>query len=1016
MPTPAFSPATNNSPSAILPLSRDAIAQIKSSTTITSLTGVVFGLLENALDAQATKVDITVDFRRGGCTIEDNGLGILPSEFREEGGLGHMHYTSKQISTPSSELHGGSGTFLASLSALSLLTVTSHHHQHYSHNTLVMHRTKPIGRLTPSPAQYYICGFSHGTRVTVRDLFGNMPVRVKQRAMTANEPLEIERYWQTLKRGIVALLLPWRAAIVVKISDAEDRSRSFSITSNTSSASRGLSEKDVNALERKVSTFNQRNIVNVLAQAGYTSIDVKDRWVAVSASSLFLTVRGLISREPAPSRATQFISIGIAPCTDESGHHELYDIVNRKFDQSSFGRIEDDSEPDEIELERRKHDRRYKRNGPTNRKLRGGGKGVDRWPRFCFCIELKQDDTLVGESGSVRTKDMVDILEALATQWLETNNFRPRNGERKKGPMNDQAGNHLGPLSSAPSSTQGSRHPLRTVVKSPAPGFDLPTSDATTTQSTGTSISNTWPGSPSPLPQTPFTDWSRIKSGKPAHYNDLWKCNSPLTKPNTPKLGANPLVISVQQLIAGELGSGSSTPPQEPDTTATVIPQVSNCLNSHQVAEMTATTEDELIEWTNPTTKQKCRINARTGVVLPETQYISFEGTPKTRQPAALNTGLSAHGRPLSLQRRLNELTDRTASPWLENVFEDWRNPTFTNQVERAIPVAAFDGPGHEHGDVEHHCSNHDIAKSFLQTGKGSTSRLSKETLLDAQVISQVDQKFILLKTSNSFTLNSEEIERAKHLLVLIDQHAASERCILEGLFSELCRPIANPQSVMSALGHVSRISTVKLDKALLYQVSKDEGLMFKAKAAHFARWGILYNITQAQRPRGSDSDSRLSVITLPPGISERCKTEPKLVIEILRSEIYTTAETPSSTSHDVGSAVPIDPHFWLRQIGSCPKGIINMLNSRACRSAIMFNDKLSTMECRELVKKLAVCAFPFMCAHGRVSMVPVVDLDGQESGPELSLSSVFEHGKMPKKEQGFADAFRTWRTKAKDS
>jgi DNA mismatch repair protein MLH3 len=44
---------------------------------------------------------------------------------------------------------------------------------------------------------------------------------------------------------------------------------------------------------------------------------------------------------------------------------------------------------------------------------------------------------------------------------------------------------------------------------------------------------------------------------------------------------------------------------------------------------------------------------------------------------------------------------------------------------------------------------------------------------------------------------------------------------------------------------------------------------------------------------------------------------------------------------------------------------------------AIMFNDALSTEECKMLVDRLAGCAFPFQCAHGRPSMVPLVDIGG---------------------------------------
>ena len=75
----------------ILPLPAEVIAQIKSSTAIVSLTGVVLELLKNSLDAKATKVEAAIDFARGGCSVEDDGLGVSPLEFREEGGLGKLY-------------------------------------------------------------------------------------------------------------------------------------------------------------------------------------------------------------------------------------------------------------------------------------------------------------------------------------------------------------------------------------------------------------------------------------------------------------------------------------------------------------------------------------------------------------------------------------------------------------------------------------------------------------------------------------------------------------------------------------------------------------------------------------------------------------------------------------------------------------------------------------------------------------------------------------------------------------
>ena len=65
--------------------------QISSSTGIPSLNNVVIGLVQNALDAKASQVCVEIDYEHGSCAVEDDGLGIPPSEFVEDGGLGKPH-------------------------------------------------------------------------------------------------------------------------------------------------------------------------------------------------------------------------------------------------------------------------------------------------------------------------------------------------------------------------------------------------------------------------------------------------------------------------------------------------------------------------------------------------------------------------------------------------------------------------------------------------------------------------------------------------------------------------------------------------------------------------------------------------------------------------------------------------------------------------------------------------------------------------------------------------------------
>jgi DNA mismatch repair protein MLH3 len=53
-----------------------------------------------------------------------------------------------------------------------------------------------------------------------------------------------------------------------------------------------------------------------------------------------------------------------------------------------------------------------------------------------------------------------------------------------------------------------------------------------------------------------------------------------------------------------------------------------------------------------------------------------------------------------------------------------------------------------------------------------------------------------------------------------------------------------------------------------------------------------------------------------------------------------------------------------------------------------MFNDPLTVDQCSSLVQRLAACAFPFQCAHGRPSMVPLVHLSGKSAFGSSSVEA----------------------------
>ncbi|EMC97518.1 hypothetical protein BAUCODRAFT_40759, partial [Baudoinia panamericana UAMH 10762] len=980
----------------ILPLTRDAIAQVHSSKHLTNLQDVIFGLLENSLDARASKVEISVDFHRGDCTVEDNGVGIPPVEFGEDGALGKMYHTFKCAVPVHDELHGTNGVFLASLAALSLLSITSRHKATNEHVALTMYRGKTVGRRIPAPLSHGVSA-SQGTRVDVRDLFGNMPVRVKQRALSTADNADDERAWNALKQGLAALLLALSRPCWVKIQDSQHASRTVTLAGSHPAASTALTERSLNRMSSRPSKSDVRDLLPILLQAGLAPVETRWKWVAISALAEGVSVKGVINLDPVPTKQCQFISVGVNPCSSESGHNELYDAVNKAFASSSFGTLDDNQEPDEAEKERRKRDRRYKSDGYTQKQLRTK-KGVDRWPMFILQIKLRSNErthSIRKQETAGQLASMIALVEATVNQWLSTHNLKPAEPRKRKNESQDKPA-ATSSLRALPSS---SYKETRRIV---GENLTMPVLQRTGTASSVTSLKR--PKTLNALeelvlrrrnvlacgPSNHFNSLSRIKSGERAFYTRLWESRKPGTAPAAPirqkdlpsystaTLQLHPFTVPVVE--AGLLGIGMANRLQvQPESLAEV----------QQAA-------DPSVEWIDPVTKQHFMVNTRTGAVLPvsvnlgEDMTVNDHGddTPQSRHRAAIDTSLSGAGRPLSLARRGGDSASETGANWLPSFLKVWDNPVFCHPYEEAIPTAAFNGPGAEAVDANNQrCVDQCHTQYFSEAGTRRTKHLSKAALQQARVIRQVDDKFILC------CMPATESGGDRQTVILVDQHAASERVMLEGLLKELCTPIdpSTPAAgCTTSLGCRAGVLSVLLDKPQHFQLSEREAELFTKYAQHFAAWGILYDLSAytrtatASQVRESAPEHRLSVRALPPGISERCTLFPNLLIELLRSEVWHLAQssarprrTASLLTGDGPDRHKKDPHTWLQRIGSCPKGMIDMLNSRACRSAIMFNDVLPVPRCEALLADLSACAFPFMCAHGRVSMVPVVELGG---------------------------------------
>ncbi|KAF1849572.1 uncharacterized protein K460DRAFT_360433 [Cucurbitaria berberidis CBS 394.84] len=986
----------------ILPLPDAVIAQVKSSTAIVSLTGVILGLLSNSLDAKASSIDATVDFARGGCTIEDNGLGISPVEFTDEGGLGKLHCTSKYYSHDT--LLGRNGAFLAALAAMSLMTITSRHHEYRSHNSITFLHSKATERRLPASTNQQVHS-KHGTRVTVRNLFGNLPVRVKQRSMVTEQKAEVDRLWHSLKRHVTGLLLGWGGVISLKIRDGDNR---VLLNFNTSSSS--VATRTYNKGIDKPRSAQLSSMLNLLTQANYITIDEWASWVPAAASTSALSIKGAISLDPAPSKNVQYISLGIRSLSAESGQNELYDVVNRLFALSSFGTVEDGVDVDDLETVRRQADKRFKNGEYTNWQLKSR-KDVDRYPMFHLRISLNSDhaarlseDRLTRDETNLQAA--IEVLSAMVTQWLSVHHFQPKLSRKSR--------NQPSHASPAPSeSVQGGSLllPEDQVAPTARTGARSSTRSATAIPKSTTSATCKWKRPTSVTSREPsekrqngaFAEWSRIKSANSSFFSNL-----PTLSKSTIGRGA------ATQLDCEDVDRSPAFPTRpEGFSNFEVEPVPRGAFNACSLGEEPSEAAigpcadddepDDAILWADPSTKQTYTLNARTGCVMPDAR-----ARPKTHSATStlgitqkLNTSIRLTSRPATA------LAKKT--PWLDSVLQTWDNPIFIPSEQR-IQQVSLERNGFE--GASHQCSHLDMDKAATTTG---ASRLSKQGLQEAEVIAQVDDKFILIKMQGASTSSPGQKPNGGELLVLVDQHAADERVQVESLLRELCTPLTETSvrsSYQSKLGHRAQVASVTLARSIQFTISPQERMHFETHAARFAAWGILYDVVKSPssstttRPGTSDkTQSLLSVTTLPPGISERCKSDPQVLFSFLRSSVWTYADDPHLSLSSTENA---DASDWVRRLATCPQGLIGLINSRACRSAIMFNDKLGLDQCELLLKELSRCVFPFMCAHGRPSMVPLLDLGsighvvhglGGEGGAERDRKS-------------FVEAWKTWRRK----
>lgn len=946
-------------------------------------------------------------------------------------------------------VYGGKGTFLSSLAGLAFLTITSHHQSYNTLASLSLHHSGAVTRLVPAPAHHQLSNREHGTRITVQELFGNIPVRIKQRTMMYNNK-EHEKDWDVLNNNIVGLLLAWNKPLIFTL-DRPGSSGKLCFR---------LGDPRLNIPPQNLAfprSVDLSLIRNVLSQAKYIEPSGWSEWVEIAIHTDSIAIQGAISLRPAPSKYVQFISLGIHYIHREV-HNILYDLINQLFSGSDFGKDEEFPRCEESINNLGAINGRFEQRGAKNKQLRRGGKRADRWPMFFIHMDLH---TQLKE-GSRSAFDNLEMehtfsnisnaLEAMILKFLRNHHFRPRKLQKRKcsliaglsnsGNLQNQSlcnGTHDTTLSSM--GTHSSLPERRQKPLQPSIGtFATLTHEgraAVTAQALGRKIRLPPSSRPDYSHREAFIHCTRIRSGKAGDQQEF------MYRPRSKK--SQHRIFQTWQLTETELVSSKMNPNhqvKDPQNASSAI----RAKGEHTArTNLVSSDSSHNVELENPAIAQHDRsvdntlalndsvsqdsilINARTGHVIPglsqesRSDAGSYSQRTQTFDAVALqDAGSHTSSAPFGTLK---------AGSWVTDFLKSWKNPVFS-YPRRKVPYLPDDDIDGSHTLFIDQGSDLDIQKFVTESSALFSATLSKKALRDAHVISQVERKFILIRMRlypqeeplSSGALVSEQV------LVLVDQHAADERVRIEGLLSDLCtQPRLRDNVTLPCVHPISRVETTVLARTIVFEIQEREYALFKIHAAHFADWGILYNL---HMPNAEDAVKTapgytLTIKTLPGGIAEKCRTDAKALIELMRREVwrredsgnkqYNFSETPHTSSRvtDTEPSTELGSDHWHRRITNCPQGILDLLTSRSCRSAIMFNDELTPEECLTLIARLATCIFPFQCAHGRPSMIPVIKLGQNCAEHDANEAGAMRNGDFGRRrmiERNFGQAWKRWK------
>jgi DNA mismatch repair ATPase MutL len=187
-------------------------------------------------------------------------------------------------------------------------------------------------------------------------------------------------------------------------------------------------------------------------------------------------------------------------------------------------------------------------------------------------------------------------------------------------------------------------------------------------------------------------------------------------------------------------------------------------------------------------------------------------------------------------------------------------------------------------------------------------SQVSTDMLMHARVLGQVDEKFIacILPRQSSY----QSYQAPNCILVLIDQHAAHERVLLEWLEDQYLEEIQMLPQESSSDTQLDD-HTLAINMTLLPQEIRTA----KEYKDYMARWNIKFSIDPIR-------SNRIIVHALPRAIIDYFRHQPDMLARLIRDCI-----------HECGSRRPTNPCGSMHQhMAHCPTAIQDMLKHISCK------------------------------------------------------------------------------------